>query len=75
MYDRVWNREKIIFKFPPFCKSNKENEKKRTFIIMLHLAKTKMHLFLFSFEFFAIEFQCSKLKKDSNFQKNFCSLP
>ena len=28
MYDRVRNREKIILKFPPFCKSNKENEEK-----------------------------------------------
>ena len=38
---------------------------------MLHLAKTKMHLFLFSFEFSALEVPHFKIQKSSNFKIYF----
>ena len=58
---------KIILKFPPFFRLNDEYQEWENpkFKVILHFAATEMcfFVFLFSFEFLAVEVPHSKFKK------------
>ena len=62
IYDRVWNR-KNYFEIPAFLPIERGISREGKFKVMLHFAATEMCLFLFSFEFPALEVPRSKFKK------------
>ena len=64
---------KIILKFPPFLPIEQGISRAGKFKVMLHFAATDMRLFvfLFSFEFPALEVPHSKFKKAAISKKKF----
>ena len=60
IYDRVWNR-KNYFEIPVFLPIERGISREGKFKVMLHFTATEM--FLFSFEFPALEVPHSKFKK------------
>ena len=62
IYDRVW-KSKNYFEIPAFLPIEREISRVGKFKVMLHFAATEMPLFVFSFEFPALEVPHSKFKK------------